>query len=323
MNSKQSDYSKVILILLSTYNGKLFLPDFFDSLEKQSYPDWKLLIRDDGSSDETLEIIQIFAKKHDNRIEIIRDNINLGAKGSFSKLLETALKDASWEYLMFADQDDVWMNDKITVTRSKMEQMKKKFTESAPLLVHTDLTVVDSLLKLLDHSFWHYQFINPKEDSFNRLLMQNTVTGCTMMINRPLAQLCENIPLDAIMHDWWIALIVSIFGHIDTVDRATILYRQHHQNDTGAKKFNIKYILKKVLRFWDTKALHRHLNKNVKQAEKFLDQYRDQLNDETIEILEAFCHFRDKNFFKKRHILWKYKFYKQGYIRNAALFLRI
>ena len=73
----------------------------------------------------------------------------------------------------------------------------------------------------------------------------------------------------------------------------------------------------------DTKALHRHLNKNVKQAEKLLDQYRDQLNDETIEILEAFCTFRDKAFFEKRFFLWEYKFYKQGCIRNAALFLRI
>jgi hypothetical protein len=105
-----------------------------------------------------------------------------------------------------------------------------------PVLVHTDLVVVDAELELLDGSFWNYQGIHPELNRLNRLLMQNTVTGCTAMINGPLREMGSPVPSEAIMHDWWLALVSSAFGRIVPVREATVLYRQHGRNETGARR---------------------------------------------------------------------------------------
>ena len=301
---------KRIIILLSTYNGAKYLKNQIDSLMSQSYDDFRIIARDDGSSDESFAILKSY-----EQIEIVDSQQNLGAKGSFAELLEYAVKHTDGEFFMFCDQDDVWENEKIEKTLSKMKNLENKYMDT-PLLVHTNLTVVDNELNSLNNSFWNYEDVDPTTNSFNRLLVQNTITGCTVMINRRLAKLASPIPFEAVMHDSWLGLVASCFGGIGVINEPTIKYRQHSLNSVGTKGFGVRYILDKL-------SQENILSKNITQAQAFLDRYRDNLDGNTIEMLEDFSTIESKSFWQKRKILLKHKLLKQGLIRNIGLLVKI
>ena len=142
-----------------------------------------LIIRDDKSIDNTNEIIQKYNQLTLNRFQILTSNKNLGIKKNFSELI----KATSSEYIFFADQDDIWLPDKIQLTLEKIRNLETLYGKNTPLLVHTDLKVVDSNMNLISDSFWRYQNLNPDDSySLSRLLVQNVVTGCTMAINSAL-----------------------------------------------------------------------------------------------------------------------------------------
>ncbi len=299
-----------IIILLSTYNGAKYLKNQIDSLLSQSYDDFRIIARDDGSSDESLEILKSY-----NTIELIDSNSNLGSIQSFAILLDYALRETKADYFMFCDQDDVWHKDKISITLSKMHQMQQTF-EEMPLLVHTDLEVVDERLHAISSSLMRFQYLNADKDTLRDLVMQNHITGCTMMLNRKLVKKSLPIPNEAIMHDWWIGLVASTFGKIGFIDQPTLGYRQHTHNAVGAKQFDLPFILKKI-----SKKLE--LYPNTSQAKAFLEHYRDQLDNNEIEMLEAFSVLCEKTWREKRVILLRYRLLKQGFIRNIGLFLKI
>jgi glycosyltransferase involved in cell wall biosynthesis len=295
-------------ILLATFNGSKYIKKQLDSLYKQTYQDFNTIARDDNSTDNSLEVLKFYD------IEMMSQGKNLGPKGSFSALLNYALKSDS-QYFMFCDQDDIWQADKVEKTLKKMEELENRFGD-IPLLVHTDLEVVDEELNTIDASFWHFEQINPNMNDFNRLLMQNTITGCTVMINRKLAELAMPVPDGAIMHDWWLGLVASKFGKIDFVDEALIKYRQHTQNSIGAKGFGIGHIINKIFTAMN-------LTPHQKQAKAFLENYRENLDAVTIEMLEEFSSLESKSFWQKRKVLLKYKLLKQGFLRNLGLMLKI
>ena len=300
---------KRIIILLSSYNGSKYLKAQLDSLLSQTYKDIEIIVRDDGSSDDTLDIL----KSYD--IKLLETKQNLGAMGSFAELLRYAIVHSDSDYFMFCDQEAVWHDKKVEKTLAKMQEMKPQFGD-IPLLVHTNLEVVDESLNTINDSFMNFQKINPMKNKFHRILIQNTITGCTVMINRKLAQKCLPIPNDAIMHDWWIGLVASQFGKIGYIDEATIKYRQHTSNTIGAKGFDINFVLKSI-----SKKVN--LSRNISQAKAFLEQFSDELDVDTIKMLEDFTTLEQKSWWQKRAILWKYKLLKQGFIRNAGLFLKI
>jgi len=298
-----------ISILLATYNASHYLKIQLDSLSTQTYKNFKIFVRDDLSTDNTLEILNSY------NLEIISSTQNVGIQRNFNILLDYALQRSDDKYFMFCDQDDAWQADKIEKTLIKMKELESRFGE-IPLLVHTDLVVVNDELQTVDKSFFHYEQINPTLNELNRLLMQNTITGCTVMINKKLAELAMPIPVKAIMHDRWLGLAASCFGKIGTVTEATILYRQHGYNSVGTKGFKLKYFISNLLR-------KNIVSRNIVQAKAFLEIYRKSLDDETIEMLEEFSNLESKSFWKKRKILLKYKLLKQGFLRNLGLVLKI
>jgi len=306
-----------VSILLSTYNGERYLKSQLDSLFAQTYKDIRIIVRDDGSVDNTLDIL----KSYD--ITLVEIKNNLGAKESFSYLLDYSVKNTNSEYFMFCDQDDVWEDDKIAKTLAKMQDMEKKYGD-IPLLVHTDLKVVDEYMNTIDGSFWNHEFISPQYNSLNRLLMQNTITGCTVMINRNLAELVSPMPTESIMHDWWIGLVASKFGKIAYIDESLIKYRQHDSNSIGVKGFNYLSVFMKFYKiFYKNELYLRHLNINIQQAKIFLEIYKDKLDAQTKDMLKDFTTIEDKSFWEKRKILLKHKLLKQGLIRNIGLLVKI
>jgi glycosyltransferase involved in cell wall biosynthesis len=226
-------YKPSIDILLATYNGQKYLAEQINSVLTQSHQDWQLLIRDDGSLDDTVNIIKRYLRQYPHKIKMITDDFNhLGAKLNFGKLLEHAQAD----YVMFCDQDDVWLPRKIEVTLRCMRTAEKNYPNK-PIMVHSDSIVVDDNLKRIAGSKWAYEKIWPnKDDNLNRILLQNVATGCTIMINKRAKNVSLPIPKDAIMHDWWVAIKVAEHGKIVYVPDQLVLYRQHPNNLVGAKK---------------------------------------------------------------------------------------
>lgn len=305
-------------ILLSTYNGEKYIEQQIHSILQQSRSDWVLLIRDDLSHDSTPHLIHKLQYLYPQKIQIIDDkSTNLGASQSFSKLLEKSKSD----YVMFCDQDDVWVPNKIELTISKIQELEYIHSKKTPLLVHSDLKVVDHQLDLIENSFWKYQNLDPKQGNFlNRTLVQNVVTGCTVMINQPLRQLATPIPNECIMHDWWIALVAAAFGKIAYIETPTVLYRHHQSNLIGSKKWDLKYIFSRAI---DPKNIKVCFEETIYQAQSFLDIYRSSLAVESLELVETYSDLNNLNFFQKRTALLKHGYYKIGSLRNLGLFLAI
>jgi len=297
-------------ILLATYGGEKYIAELLESLLNQTYPNLRILIRDDGSKDSTLSILQNFAHSHPNKISLISDGKNLGVIGNFSELL----KYSSADYVLFADQDDFWLPNKVELSVKRLQEMEQKYGVDSPLLVHTDLHVVDQNLQTIHRSFWSFTKINPNFSKLNRLLVQNCVTGCTMTLNRALIHLSYPIPQNVLMHDWWIALIATSFGHIDYLSSPTLLYRQHQSNTLGAIQPNLWHTLKKVLSGQNVTCPTR------KQALIFLKIFENQLDSTNKTMVQAFCHLQNVSFLKQRQLILQYRFFKHLNSRNFINF---
>ena len=312
MTSKDSTANPLAL-LLSTYNGSRFLPELFRSLDNQSFNDWKLIVRDDVSKDNTVEIIKDFVSKKNAKVELIEDEIgNLGACRSFLYLLTKTQSG----YYMFVDQDDVWLPDKIEKTLNKMLELENKYGKETPILVHTDLKVVDKNLNLISHSFWKYQGQNPEFKSLNHLLVQNNITGCTVMINRALRDLVKALPERAIMHDWWLGLIASTFGIIDYIPESLVLYRQHEAQDTGAREYSISYFYRKFMK--NPEEAFKAIIRTFEQAKEFWDMYKDTMPSNKKRILLTYLNLPKFSTFLRLKNILKFKFFKQGKLRNLG-----
>lgn len=298
-----------IALLLSTYNGSKYLKSQLDSLVVPKELAVFIVARDDGSQDGTLDILQ-----SDQSITLLLEYDNVGAKASFARLLEYALNNSDAQYLMFCDQDDVWHADKIEKTYRKMEELENAYGQDMPLLVHSDVSVADEMLHPISHSLWEHQHVNPTQISFHHFIVNNNVTGCTMMINRALAEKVKRIPQEAIMHDWWIAMVASAFGKIAFINEPLMLYRQHGANDTGAKKYGFRYVLKKLFQ-------KPSFEKYIKQSQAFLHLYHDELNPKDFHMLQVFSQFGTMNKYQKVRVLFKYNIWKNGFLRNAGLVL--
>lgn len=233
----------IVHILLATYNGNSYISQLLDSILNQSYKYWYLLIHDDGSTDGTVETIKSYQKKYPDQIGLIEDSHKFGsAKDNFAYLLSRTKAD----YIMFCDQDDIWLEDKVKITLDSMLDEESK-SPMLPILVHTDLKVVNDDLELISDSMFAFQKLPKVVSSIDDILIRNNVTGCTVMVNRNAVDVATPLSNKAMMHDWWIAAkVLSKGGKIHFVDTPTILYRQHAKNSVGAVKINFWYFFKKI-----------------------------------------------------------------------------
>lgn len=309
-----------IVILISTFNGSQLLKFQLNSLFNQTVDSFDIFVRDDGSQDSTLEIIQGYS------VKLLVSTVNLGSKASFAALLNYALNSSDADYFMFCDQDDVWYANKVEKTLAKMKQMEAQYGD-VPLLVHTDLEVVDEALNTIAPSMWQYEQTLPDKNAFSRLLIQNTVTGCTVMVNRALAKKCLTIPNGAIMHDWWLGLVASQFGKIGFVMEPTMKYRQHSSNFIGAKRYDLNFfhLVKSLIgAFLRPDRVYIHsLQPNIDQARAFLQLYGSELDDRYIRILKDFISLPQRSYFMRRFIIVKHRLFKQSLINNIAMLLKV
>lgn len=300
-----------VAICMAVYNGEKYISEQISSVLGQTYKNWILFIRDDGSSDNTVSIAEDFAVRYPDQIVLVKDNCQAhSSKKNFSCVLKFVKENyPQLRYFMFSDQDDFWKERKVQISAEKILESEKKYGR-VPILVHTDLEVVDSGLNTLGDSFFAYRSLHPEEKSLNRLLVQNNVTGCTMMFNKELCDLIDISDDRVAMHDWWIAIVASMFGHIEVVRDATIKYRQHEGNVVGATKVNsIGFIFNRL--FVDNRV-KRTIMESVSQAQSLLEIYNDRISESQKQLLEKYANLGKLNKFQRISTVLRYKFLKQG-----------
>ncbi len=299
----------MIDILLAAYNGGHFLKEQLDSLLKTAVGDARVLVQDDGSSDDTVEILHAYQNAHPDVIRIVTGpDHEKSAKGNFMSLLLAS----DGDYLFFSDQDDVWAPDKVSASMQRMREGEAQYGKDCPLLVHTDLAVVDAALTPIASSFWKYQKLDP-QPTLARLLAQNSITGCATLINRPLADLMKlGSPQDMLMHDWWAALCAASMGHILTVDKPLIQYRQHGSNQLGATGFDPKRDVKRAAQ--DGASIQKRLHDTMAQAKAFCTCYESMMPEKVWHLV-----FRYASLPLYKKPLRQLMLLRHGYLKKGIL----
>jgi hypothetical protein len=216
-----------VAILLSTFNGERYLAELLTSLTVQTHTDWRLYWRDDGSSDGTAAMMAGFAAEPATaeRCTVCPQDGRLRATGSFLALLRLALR-GSAAFFAFADQDDVWLPDKLAHAVAALGAVPA----DRPALYFCGRALVDATLAPIG------QVLAPhRPPGFPAALTQNLAPGCCIMLNRAAAALIDSTAApDGTWHDWWSYIVVSACGGVVIAgDMPDILYRQHSGNLVG------------------------------------------------------------------------------------------
>lgn len=231
----------MITILLATYNSGPYIREQIDSLLAQTYKEWKLVIRDDLSTDNTVEIIKEYIGRYPDKISMLDNRAE--SKRAYLNFVEL-LKCVESEYYMFCDHDDVWLPNKIELSIKRMKEVERP---GVPVIVHTDMKVVDQNLNIIHDSFWSYSRLLPERTSFKEMVLCNSSNGCTMLFNHKAKQVAMPNIAYATMHDMLVNQSVAANGGIiSAIYEPTVLYRQHIDNVVGASKRDMKYQLKKL-----------------------------------------------------------------------------
>ncbi len=286
---------KKVQILMSTFNGEKYLREQLDSILSQDYSDISLLIRDDGSTDDTVRIIHEVANT-DHRVSYYQGQ-NLGVKNSFFDLMLHA--DNSMDYYALSDQDDVWSKDKISAAVNKIgkEEGYPALYCSKPELVDQKLTPLVTTIKRIN--------VVP---SFGNALVENINTGCTCLFNKELLELVKgHIPEFTVMHDWWLYLSASALGRVIYDEESHIYYRQHGNNIIGSRS---NYYDEFKGRIKNYRKYRGQLRKQVMEFYKLYqtDQEKEQM---MITLIKA-----KSNFFFRWKIFFGDRIYRQRRIDN-------
>lgn len=226
-------------VLMASYNGERYIAEQLDSILGQTYKDITCYIHDDGSKDNTVKIIEEYAKKYPEKVVLINHESTGGACSNFLYLMKFALQNVDAEYFLFSDQDDVWESEKIEVEVSEVKKLEKKYP-GKPILVYCDQKIVDADLNVIAESGMRFSKRKANADSFENLVFENCAPGCVMCFNRSLLEkgvLLKNIN-DINMHDWWMILIARTMGIVKFIPNSLMLYRQHGDNTLGADSKN-------------------------------------------------------------------------------------
>jgi len=290
-----------VQVLMSTYNGETFLEEQIQSILQQSYSEVSILIRDDGSKDNTVSVINRIIEKNPGKIELIKGE-NLGVVQSFFELLQ--FSDDTASYYCFCDQDDVWMSDKIERAVHALRSC------SAIGMFFTSTMLVDQDLNEI--KVWPSP--HERETSFYNSLVQNIAVGATMVMNKAARDLLISKTPNTnnlLMHDWWVYTCISAFGEVIYDSKPTMYYRQHGNNVVGGNTTAIHKWQKK----WESFRKHSGDKLLKRQAVEFANQYGDQLDGEKLNQLQLFIQPR-LSLKQRLNYLHKSKLYRQSWAEN-------
>ena len=297
-------------IAMSVYNGGKWLDEMLDSLANQTLDNWRLVVWNDGSTDNTAEILEKWKEKHNKKIKIVDNpsNTNLGMAAGFTRALEAC--DAN--YIMLADADDIWHPNKVEVSYKEFLNAKGTLTPQTPCLLHTDMTVIDQNKNIILESYKNPHFQPAKDqNTLNRIIFENFASSATMIMNRPLLELSLPIPPELGLQDWWFAMVACAFGRVFFCPVQTMLYRRHASNDSRWEKTTIKSQIKRSIQaifkpLSIRRRIYELLAKGQTISKLFLYRYEKNLSYSQRRMLRDYINLRNLPFWKRRLIIIRY-----------------
>lgn len=267
----------MISIAMCTYNGERFIEEQLESILNQTYKNFELIITDDGSIDDTKNIIKKYIKT-DNRIKLYENKSNLG----FVKNFEKAISLCTGEYIALADQDDIWKETKLEVFLNKIKDN---------VLIYSDATLINDNSKIIGKNL-----ITPTNNLVRgkcnkAFLLTNCVSGNTLMFKEELIPYILPIPSTVSFHDVWIAFVASTYGSMTYIKDNMTYYRRYSEQITKSREKNYK-------NFFDRLEQKRELKLNgskvaVKNLEAFLE-LKILKDKETIKLIKLLIkHYQD------------------------------
>ena len=264
----------VIEVVLPTFNGAAYLRQQIASIDQQTLRPQRLILRDDGSTDGTPELLLSLKRAYGDWLELLPADGNLGCTANVNRLLEATRA----AYVALADQDDVWLPHKLEASLTLLQRLEQIRGEDTALLVHSDLDLIDSDSTSLGWTYLQRQRLDPGRTAPEHLVLTNVVTGCTALLNRALLQKALPIPAEALMHDWWLALVASRFGEIAFLPEPTVQYRQHGANVLGAQGLGLSYWMRRLRNLLADPSAGGHTRAALRQADCFAQRYGQQLS---------------------------------------------
>lgn len=265
-------------IILSTYNGEKYIVEQLNSILNQSYSgEYRILIRDDGSTDATVSLLKKYTQ-HTNIVWVTDDLGNVGLVKSY----EILLKNSTADYIFFADQDDVWFNNKIEIFLKHID--KETVT---PLLLHSNCWVTD-----VDLQQKHLFIPSKPQLGLNYALFNYYVQGASMMISKELKDKLLPFPATVYVHDRYIHLMAELVGIRIYIDLPTMYYRQHNQNSIGSTSLFTK--IKNNLSF---RSFYLIQDKNLMESLPY--------KNELLEVYKKITH-ADTGLFKTLYLIHQY-----------------
>lgn len=291
-------------ILLSTYNGALYLSEQLDSLLAQDYENIIISIRDDGSTDETGNIL----RRYSSNSSII--NLDIGShKGivpSYFSLLKKSKNDCN--YYAFCDQDDVWYDKKISNAVNKLESISR----GIPAIYFSRLEYVS---KDLAHLAFSKAPTRPL--SFGNAIVENMATGCTVVMNNTARNIIvENLPGWCVMHDWWSYLVVSALGVAIYDEEPQIKYRLHGANQAGASYLLKHRIIGRIKRFVDKGAEAYQVHS---QAQELMNKIGSRIPKQNRDTLKRFIVSKNETFIGRTRLAFGGEIYRQDRVDDILL----
>lgn len=256
---------------------KEFLEKQLESIGRQTVQPTEIVVGDDSKNDVGLKILKDWSSKTKIPCQIIQNKERLGITHNFSNVLSRT----TGNYIFLCDQDDVWLPNKI---EQSVQQIKKNEGDgSTPVLFHTDLELIDARGTVTSPSFMAKQRIRGGiQNQLNHLLLHNNVTGCSASMNRSLLKAATPIPDNAIVHDWWLALVASIIGKTVFVREPLTQYRMHSSNTIGLRQI---FSFDSAKRFLQPIHIGKEFALVVQQNFAIHDHFEDQLPKETLRFI--------------------------------------
>lgn len=291
-----------ICILLSTYNGEKYLEEQLDSIIKQENIDVDILVRDDGSTDSTHEILNRWQNKGLLRWYTGRN------KGFAMSFMDLVLNSGNYDYYAFCDQDDIWLPNKLEVA------IKQLSTLHSPAKLYCS----NSFYYKDGENFGLIKKIKPDYNIYTSLV-QNIATGCTIVFNRQLKDIMlQKMPDYLIAHDFWAYQVAMIFGEVYYDENSYIYYRQHDNNQIGAKTSKYEIWKRRISSFF----LSQKRYGISLQAKELLKCYSEIMSPENQKIISSVANYKD-NLRTRVRLIFDSRYSMGRTINNILLRIKI
>jgi len=302
-----------VTILMAVYNGEKYLREQLDSILSQTHENWQLVIRDDRSTDKSLAILTEYLQR-DPRIMLLSHGSDHGSACiNFSQLAAWAAStDAA--YVMFADQDDRWKPEKVSVSLAAIFKMEQELGTDHPCMCYSTFQLMDEKGEDLPQ-----RMPLPNHLPLMLMLSENYAWGCTMIINSAALKKITPIPYQAANHDYWIALVISALGNNQLIDRDLLFYRQHTQNVSGnVDKMSFTQRFKRYV--VNIHSMLKPLTENLITVQLFFNRYQQELKKEDSRQVAAFIGAYQQGVLPLLTTLMKYRIFKLGLGKNVVYF---